>query len=197
MWSSQFNVHWTPFIWELSNLVTAQTGYLQQPVIWQKSTVKNELKVNPSHNIYHNHRDFDHSFGGNERFQYCGMAAVEWGGKRSWGMLGMSRLKAHVGCLALNSQLLFCFGSLVLLTHHTSHWVALQKVEFKRGQLGHMIYERQASLSLTSHISGTSASFTSVSSAHQICFLPHSEISMSECLKWLFHNPAEGTINIT
>lgn len=32
----------------------------------------------------------------------------------------MSRLKAHVSRLALSSEVLFCFGSVALLTHHLS-----------------------------------------------------------------------------
>lgn len=35
-------------------------------------------------------------------------------------MLGESRLKAHVGRLALASKVLFCFGLVAVLTHHLS-----------------------------------------------------------------------------
>lgn len=52
--------------------------------------------------------------------------------KKARGVLGVSRLKAHVGRLDLNSKGLFCFGSVTLLTHHTSTSVKLDKDRIER-----------------------------------------------------------------
>lgn len=45
--------------------------------------------------------------------------------KKARGVLGASRLKAHVGHLDPNSKVLFCFASVAPLTHNTSTSVKL------------------------------------------------------------------------
>lgn len=93
------------------------------PLTRQSANRPCKTKQNKEHN--NDHQDFHNNFKGKNGPNLAAWQQLSEIEKKARGVLGVFKLKAHVGRLNLNSKVLFCFGSVALLTHHTSTSVKL------------------------------------------------------------------------